>query len=63
MSNATLAAAIAGTYANTNAAATLDTPFSNDPLSLADGKLLRSKINEVITAIRRQFHMATAKML
>jgi hypothetical protein len=37
----------------TNAVSTLDTPFANDPLSLADGELLRAKINELITALRR----------
>ena len=53
VSNATLASAIAGTSASTNAVATLDSPFINDPLSLADGELLRTKINEMILAQRR----------
>lgn len=51
--NAALAAAIAGTSANTNGVATLDTPFTNDPLSLADGELLRAKLNELILNGRR----------
>src|SRR6185436_7936485 len=53
VTNAALATAIAGTSNNTNAVATLDTPFTNDPLSLADGELIRSKINELILAQRR----------
>ena len=53
VSNATLASAIAGTSASTNAVATLDSPFINDPLSMADGELLRAKINELILAQRR----------
>jgi hypothetical protein len=53
VSNAVLAAAIAGTSSNTNAVATLDTPFTNDPPTLADIEVLRAKINEMITAARR----------
>lgn len=53
VSNATLAAAIAGTSANTNGVATLDVPFTNDPPTLADMELLRAKINEMILAQRR----------
>ena len=53
VTNAALASAIAGTSNNTNGVATLDTPFTNDPLSLADGELLRNKINELILAARR----------
>lgn len=48
MTNAALTPAIGGTSANTNNIATLDTPFVNDPLSLAEGELLRAKLNEVI---------------
>ena len=48
VSNAALAAALAGTSANTNGVGTLDTPFSNDPPTLADIELLRAKINELI---------------
>ena len=53
MTNVALAAAIAGTSPNTNGVATLDTPFTNDPSTLADIELLRVKINELITAMRR----------
>ncbi len=53
VSNAALASAMAGTSNNTNAVATLDTPFANDPLTLADGELLRAKINEIILSARR----------
>jgi len=53
VTNAALDSAIAGTSNNTNGVATLDTPFTNDPLSLADGELLRNKINELILAARR----------
>jgi len=53
MTNAALTTAIAGTSANTNAVATLDTPFTNDPPTLADIEVLRAKINELILAQRR----------
>jgi hypothetical protein len=48
-----LASAIAGTSANSNAVATLDDPFANDPPTLADMETLRSKVNELINALRR----------
>ena len=51
--NAALAAAIAGTPAISNAGATLDSPFTNDPPTLPDMELLRAKINELILALRR----------
>lgn len=53
VTNVQLASAIEGTSANTNPIATLDTPFTNDPLSLADGELLRAKLNELILNGRR----------
>ena len=53
VSNAALDAAIAGTSANTNAVATLDTPFANDPPTLADMEVLRAKVNETILNGRR----------
>ena len=53
VTNAALASAIAGTSSNTNAVATLDTPFTNDPPTLADMELLRAKLNELILAQRR----------
>ena len=53
MTNAALAASISGTSSNTNAVATLDTPFGNDPPTLADMETLRAKMNELITALRR----------
>ena len=53
VTDAALAAAIAGTSANANGVATLDTPFTNDPASLVDMEVLRAKINELITAQRR----------
>ncbi len=53
VTEAELSAAINGTSANTNGIATLDTPFGNDPLSLADGELLRAKLNELILNGRR----------
>ena len=39
--------------ANTNAVATLDTPFANDPPTLADMEVRRAKMNELILAARR----------
>lgn len=53
VSNAVLATAIAGTSANTNAVATLDTAFTNDPATLADIEVMRAKVNELITGLRR----------
>ena len=53
VTNAALVSAIAGTSANTNAVATLDMPFTNDPPTLADIEVLRAKINEMISAMRR----------
>ena len=35
------------------AVATLDTPFANDPPTLADLEVMRAKLNEVILALRR----------
>ncbi len=45
--------AISGTSPNTNSVATLDAAFTNDPLSLAEGELLRAKLNELIVNGRR----------
>ena len=53
VTNAALAAAIAGTSANTNAVATLDTPFTNDPPTLADIEVLRQAFNALVLALRR----------
>jgi hypothetical protein len=48
-----IATAVAGTSNNTNAVATMDTPFINDPVTLADIEEVRAKINELILAQRR----------
>ena len=48
-----LASAIAGTSNNTNGVPTLDTPFANDPPTLADLETMRAKVNELIAALRR----------
>lgn len=57
VTNAALAAAIStaisGTSTNTNAVATMDTPFANDPPTLADMELMRAKYNELVLAARR----------
>jgi hypothetical protein len=53
VTNAQLSSAIAGTSNLSNAVATLDTPFANDPPTLADLELMRAKMNELITALRR----------
>jgi len=50
---AQLATAVVGTSSNTNAVATMDTPFTNDPPTLADIELVRAKMNEFILAARR----------
>ena len=33
--------------------ASLDTPFANDPPTLADMEVMRAKVNELIAALRR----------
>ena len=53
VSNAQLASAISGTSNNTNAVSPLDTPFTNDPPTLADMELMRAKFNEWVLAARR----------
>ena len=49
----TLNSAAANSSANSNGVGTLDIPFSNDPPTLADIELLRTKLNELINALRR----------
>ncbi len=53
VSNAQLSTAINGTSSNSNAVSTLNTPFTNDPPTLADLEVMRAKMNELITALRR----------
>ena len=40
-------------FPGSNAVATLDTPFTNDPPTLADIEVMRAKVNELILAARR----------
>jgi hypothetical protein len=51
--NGAIASAIAGTSNNTNSHPTMDTPFTNDPPTLADMELLRLNYNALVTALRR----------
>ena len=44
---------IQGTSNNTNSVGTMDTPFANDPPTLADMEAMRAKMNELILALRR----------
>lgn len=53
VTNVALAGAINGTSSNSNAVTTLDTPFLNDPPTLADMEVVRVKMNELILALRR----------
>ncbi len=53
VTSAQLTAAIDTSSNNTNAVATMDTAFSNDPASLADMELMRAKYNELVLALRR----------
>src|SRR5258708_24546643 len=46
-------AALAASSNNTNAVATLDTPFANDPPALADMEFMRAKVNDMLLAMRR----------
>ncbi len=52
-SSSSFGQAIAGTSANTNAVATMDAAFTNEPSTLADMEVVRAKINELILAMRR----------
>ncbi len=53
VTNAQLSNAIAGTSSISNVVGTLDTPFANDPPTLADLEVMRAKMNELILALRR----------
>ena len=53
VSAAQLTDAISGTSSNSNAVPTMDTPFTNDPPSLADIEAMRAKYNELVLALRR----------
>ncbi|MFN0080106.1 MAG: hypothetical protein ACKVY0_26880 [Prosthecobacter sp.] len=53
VTNAQLSSAISGTSNNSNVVSTLDTPFANDPPTLADLEVMRAKMNELINALRR----------
>lgn len=53
MTSVALAMSISGTSSNSNAVATMDTPFVNDPPTFADMETIRAKMNELITALRR----------
>jgi hypothetical protein len=48
-----IAAAIAGTSNNTNSVPTMNTPFTNDPSTLADMELMRANYNALVLALRR----------
>jgi hypothetical protein len=48
-----LTTAINGTSTHSNAVTMMDTAFVNDPPTLADLELMRAKMNELITAMRR----------
>ena len=47
------ATAINGTSSNTNAVATMDTPFANDPPTSADMETMRAAYNALVLAARR----------
>lgn len=51
--NAGLLSTLGQTSSNSNGVSTLDSPFANDPPTLADLEVLRAKINELIGALRR----------
>lgn len=53
MTAAQLDSAISGTSNNANAVATLDTPFVNDPPTLADLETIRAAYNALVLALRR----------
>jgi hypothetical protein len=53
VTNAALASAISGTSSNSNAVVTLDTPFANDPPTLADMETMRAAYNALLQAPQR----------
>jgi hypothetical protein len=50
--NGAIDSAIAGTSNNTNSVPTMDTPFTNDPVT-ADLELMRANYNALVLALRR----------
>ncbi len=52
--NGAISSALAGTSNNTNGVAAMDTPFTNDPPTLADLELMRANYNLLVAALRRQ---------
>ncbi len=48
-----LAMSISTTSSNSNAVPTMDTPFSNDPPTLADMEVMRAAYNALVLALRR----------
>jgi len=53
MMGGAISTAIAGTSNNTNSVPTMDTPFTNDPVTLADMELMRANYNALVLALRR----------
>ena len=53
VTNAQLDNAISGTSTNSNGVSTLDTPFANEPPTLADLELMRQAYNTLVLALRR----------
>ncbi len=53
VTNVALAGAINGTSSNSNAVTTLDTPFVNDPPTLADMEVMRAAYNDLVLTLRR----------
>ena len=53
VSNAQLSSAISGTSNNSSGVGTLDTPFANDPPTLADLEVMRQAYNTLVLALRR----------
>ena len=53
VTNDCLNSSAANSSANSNAVSTLDTPFVNDPPTLADMELLRAAYNNLVVVLRR----------
>jgi hypothetical protein len=53
MMGGAIATALAGTANNTNSVPTMDTPFTNDPVTPADLELIRANYNALVLALRR----------
>ena len=51
--NDAIGVALSSTSSNSNSVPTLDTPFTNDPPTLADMEVMRAAYNALVLSLRR----------